>query len=219
MRSIIIVAGGAGKRMGSELPKQFILLQGLPVLCHTLQAFANACPDAQRVLVLPADQQATWRSLCSRHGFDLAHEVTAGGTERWHSVRNGLALVQHDGLVAVHDGVRPLISSALINACFDAAHAHGAAIPVVPVHASLRETDGNGNHAVDRARYRIVQTPQCFRAPLLRAAFELPYDPAFTDEATLVERSGHMITLVPGEERNIKLTTPFDLALAEQLLC
>lgn len=216
-RSIIIVAGGSGKRMGTEVPKQFLLLNGLPVLCRTLQAFALAAPDAELVLVLPADQQQTWNSLCAEHRFSVPHRITNGGMERWHSVRNGLALVEHDGLVAVHDGVRPLVTKALVEACFEAAARSGAAIPVVPVHASLREVGDAANHAVDRTRYRIVQTPQCFRVPLLRQAFEQPYDPAFTDEASMVERNGTSITLVNGDERNLKITTPTDLELAEQL--
>jgi 2-C-methyl-D-erythritol 4-phosphate cytidylyltransferase len=144
--------------------------------------------------------------------------VVAGGEERFHSVRNGLACVTHDGLVAVHDGVRPLLSADLITRCFTAAEAHGAAIPVVPISSSVRELTDEGSQPLDRSRLRAVQTPQCFRVPLLRRAFELPYDPAFTDEATLVERLGVAVHLVEGEEQNIKVTTPFDLKVAEAVL-
>jgi 2-C-methyl-D-erythritol 4-phosphate cytidylyltransferase len=217
-RSTIIVAGGSGKRMGASVPKQFLLLKGMPVLCRTIEAFYQADPDMQLIVVLPEDQLDSWRMLCIGHGFTLEHSVVCGGEERFHSVREGLKEVKHEGLVAVHDGVRPLVSVGLIARCLAAAEAHGAAIPVVPVSSSVREVIGDGSRAVDRARLRLVQTPQCFRVPLLRKAFELPYDAAFTDEATLVERTGTTVHLVEGEERNIKLTTPLDLRVAEVFL-
>jgi 2-C-methyl-D-erythritol 4-phosphate cytidylyltransferase len=217
-RSTIIVAGGSGKRMGASVPKQFLLLKGMPVLCRTIEAFYQADPDMQLIVVLPEDQLDSWRMLCIGHGFTLEHSVVCGGEERFHSVREGLKEVKHEGLVAVHDGVRPLVSVELIARCLAAAEAHGAAIPVVPVSSSVREVIGDGSRAVDRARLRLVQTPQCFRVPLLRKAFERPYDPAFTDEATLVERTGTTVHLVEGEERNIKLTTPLDLRVAEVFL-
>lgn len=217
-RSTIIVAGGSGKRMGASVPKQFLLLKGMPVLCRTIEAFYQADPDMQLIVVLPEDQLDSWRMLCIGHGFTLEHSVVCGGEERFHSVREGLKEVKHEGLVAVHDGVRPLVSVGLIARCLAAAEAHGAAIPVVPVSSSVREVIGGGSRAVDRARLRLVQTPQCFRVPLLRKAFERPYDPAFTDEATLVERTGTTVHLVEGEERNIKLTTPLDLRVAEVFL-
>lgn len=217
-RSTIIVAGGSGKRMGASVPKQFLLLKGKPVLCRTIEAFYQADPDMQLIVVLPEDQLDSWRMLCIGHGFTLEHSVVCGGEERFHSVREGLKEVKHEGLVAVHDGVRPLVSVELIARCLAAAEAHGAAIPVVPVSSSVREVIGGGSRAVDRARLRLVQTPQCFRVPLLRKAFELPYDAAFTDEATLVERTGTTVHLVEGEERNIKLTTPLDLRVAEVFL-
>ena len=217
-RSTIIVAGGSGKRMGASVPKQFLLLKGMPVLCRTIEAFYQADPDMQFIVVLPEDQLDSWRMLCIGHGFTLEHSVVCGGEERFHSVREGLKEVKHEGLVVVHDGVRPLVSVELIARCLAAAEAHGAAIPVVPVSSSVREVIGGGSRAVDRARLRLVQTPQCFRVPLLRKAFELPYDAAFTDEATLVERTGTTVHLVEGEERNIKLTTPLDLRVAEVFL-
>jgi 2-C-methyl-D-erythritol 4-phosphate cytidylyltransferase len=217
-RSTIIVAGGSGKRMGASVPKQFLLLKGMPVLCRTIEAFYQADPDMQLIVVLPEDQLDSWRMLCIGHGFTLEHSVVCGGEERFHSVREGLKEVKHEGLVVVHDGVRPLVSVELIARCLAAAEAHGAAIPVVPVSSSVREVIGGGSRAVDRARLRLVQTPQCFRVPLLRKAFERPYDPAFTDEATLVERTGTTVHLVEGEERNIKLTTPLDLRVAEVFL-
>ena len=217
-RSTIIVAGGSGKRMGSAVPKQFLLLEEKPVLCHTIEAFYRFDPDMQLIVVLPIEQMDAWAALCSEHSFAIGHTVVAGGAERFHSVGEGLKAVKHEGLVAVHDGVRPLVSVELIARCFAAAEEHGAAIPIVPVSSSVRELVDGGSHAVDRSRLRIVQTPQCFRVELLRKAFELPYDPAFTDEATLVERMDLAVHLVDGEERNIKVTTPLDLQLAEMVL-
>lgn len=217
-RSTIIVAGGSGKRMGAAVPKQFLLLAGRPILCHTIEAFHRFDPAMQLIVVLPKEQIDGWRTLCTTHGFTIEHIVVSGGEERFHSVREGLKEVKHDGLVAVHDGVRPLVSEDLIDRCFAAAEAHGAAIPVVPVSSSVRELVGEGSRAVDRSRFRMVQTPQCFRLELLRKAFENPYDPSFTDEATLVERIGLVVHLVLGEECNIKVTTPLDLILATTLL-
>lgn len=216
--STIIVAGGIGKRMASSVPKQFMLLRGKPVLCRTIAAFHRFDPEMELIVVLPKEQIAIWRTLCIGHHFSIEHTVVVGGTERFHSVREGLKEVKHDGLVAVHDGVRPLVSTELITRCFAAAELHGATIPVVPIGSSVREVNGQSSRALDRTTLRTVQTPQCFLVPLLRKAFELPYDPAFTDEATLVERSGMTVHLVEGEERNIKVTTPMDLRLAEVLL-
>lgn len=217
-RSAIIVAGGSGKRMGTAVPKQFLMLGGRPVLCRTIEAFRRWDAGMHLVVVLPAEQIKPWQELCSKYGFALAHTVVPGGPERFHSVREGLREVRHNGLVAVHDGVRPLVSAALIQRCFAQAERHGAAIPVVPVHASVREVEGPRSQAVDRSKLRMVQTPQCFAVPLLRKAFELPFDPAFTDEATLVEHTGAAIALVDGEEANIKITAPVDLRVAEALM-
>ncbi|HQV38357.1 MAG TPA: 2-C-methyl-D-erythritol 4-phosphate cytidylyltransferase [Flavobacteriales bacterium] len=217
-RSTIIVAGGSGKRMASPVPKQFMLVKGKPVLCHVISAFHLYDPAMQIIVVLPKEQIDSWRVLCIGHGFTIDHTVVAGGEERFHSVREGLKEVAHDGLVAVHDGVRPLVSLGLIERCFAAAELHDAAIPVVPVSSSMRELTDEGSRALDRSRLRIVQTPQCFQVELLRKAFKLPYDPAFTDEATLVERMGNLVRLVEGDERNIKVTTPDDLVIAAALL-
>lgn len=211
-KSAILVAGGMGTRMGGPIPKQFMLLKGRPLLCWTIEAFHRHDPAMPIIVVLPEEQITVWRTLCIGHGFLIDHTVVAGGKERFHSVREGLGRVADGGLVAVHDGVRPLVSVELIDRCFRAAEAHGAAIPVVPITSSVRQVEGGTSRPVDRTRLRAVQTPQCFRTDLLRKAFELPYDPAFTDEATLVERTGTTVHLVDGEERNIKVTTPFDLA-------
>ena len=216
-RSTIIVAGGSGNRMGGPIPKQFLLLKEKPLLCWTIEAFRTFDAEMPIIVVLPEAQIPIWKSLCIGHSFLVEHKVVAGGTERHHSVKNGLAAVKHDGLVAVHDGVRPLVSTDLIGRCFQAAEEGGAAVPVVPITSSVREVDSvkGTSHPVDRSRLRAVQTPQCFQVGLLRKAFELPYDPAFTDEATLVERNGVTVHLVPGEEHNIKVTTPLDLQVAE----
>jgi 2-C-methyl-D-erythritol 4-phosphate cytidylyltransferase len=217
-RSTIIVAGGSGKRLGGPVPKQFQTLKGRPLLLWTIEAFHRFDPAMALIVVLPREHFDIWRALCMGHRFFIAHAVVAGGEQRWHSVKAGLEKVEHDGSVAVHDGVRPLVSTDLIARCFEAAETHAAAIPVVPVVPSIRETTADGSRALDRSKLLAVQTPQCFHADLLRKAFEQPYDPAFTDEATLVERTGVKVALVEGEEHNIKVTTPLDLKVAELLL-
>ena len=217
--TILIVAGGRGTRMGGPQPKQFLELAGRPVLMHTLEAFDRWDASARLIVVLPEDQIETWKRLCEAHVFGRIHRVVAGGETRFHSVRNGLGAVASDGLIAVHDGVRPLVAPSVIAACFAAAADGGAAVPVVPVVESVREMDADGDsRPVDRTRLRVVQTPQVFRADVLRAAYCLPYDPRFTDDASVVEASGVAVRLVPGNRENIKLTTPMDLLLAEQLM-
>ena len=217
--TILIVAGGRGTRMGGPQPKQFLELVGRPVLMHTLEAFDRWDASARLIVVLPEDQIDTWKRLCEAHVFGRIHRVVAGGETRFHSVRNGLDAVASDGLIAVHDGVRPLVAPSVIAACFAAAADGGAAVPVVPVVESVREVDADGcSRPVDRARLRVVQTPQVFRTDVLRAAYRLPYDPRFTDDASVVEASGVAVRLVPGNRENIKLTTPMDLLLAEQLM-
>ncbi|MBK9176405.1 MAG: 2-C-methyl-D-erythritol 4-phosphate cytidylyltransferase [Flavobacteriales bacterium] len=215
-RSTIIVAGGSGTRLGGPVPKQFQKAKGRPLLMWTIEAFHRYDPLMRLIVVLPQTHFEIWRALCMGHRFFIEHQVVAGGEQRWHSVKAGLEKVQGDGLVAVHDGVRPLVSAELIGRCFDAADQHAAAVPVVPVVPSIRETTADGSRALDRSKLLAVQTPQCFHTDLLRRAFEQPYDPAFTDEAALVERLGVKVTLVEGEEDNIKITTAMDLKLAEQ---
>lgn len=217
-KAAILVAGGSGKRMGGSIPKQFMLLKGRPLLCWTIDVFRKYGATMPIIVVLPEAQIPIWKALCIGHGFHTEHRIVPGGEERFHSVRNGLAAVDHDGVVAVHDGVRPLVSVELIARCFDSAEEHGSAIPVVPISSSVREVIGEGSRAIDRTTLRAVQTPQCFRVELLRKAFELPYDPAFTDEATLVERIGEQVRLVDGEERNLKVTTSTDLEFVQQLI-
>lgn len=211
----IIVAGGSGSRMQRELPKQFIEVAGKPVLMHTIEQFYRYNPDIRLIVVLPEQQQVAWRSLCQRHKFTIFHLVVAGGVTRFGSVKNGLAMVQGDGLVAVHDGVRPFISTYIIKAAFQAAAEHKAAVVAVSPKDSIREVTEDGSRAVSRVNYKMVQTPQCFQADLLRKAYEQPESNHFTDDASVVEMLGEKIVLVEGSYRNIKITTPEDLILAE----
>lgn len=215
---VIIVAGGQGHRLGGSLPKQFRLLGGLPVLARTINRFAETLPGAQIVVALPASHTSFWHDLAAR--FDVAaHTVVEGGEERFHSVRNALAALAPDTeLIAVQDAVRPLGSADLIRRIVEAAAEHGAAIPVVEPADSFRETDGSTSHPVDRSRLRIVQTPQAFRAEVLRRAYEAPYCPEFTDDASVVERSGCEVVLCEGERQNLKITAFEDLIVAEALL-
>lgn len=217
-RAVIIVAGGSGKRMQSALPKQFMMLGGLPVVAHTINTFSEALPGAEIVVVLPEEHIPLWRNLAAR--FDIAvHRCIAGGKERFHSVKNGLdALSEEVEYVAVHDGVRALATKKMILRVQLAAEERGAAIPVTEVVDSYRRVDGSESYIVPRTELRIVQTPQTFSAELLRRAYEQPFSDKFTDDASVVEALGAKITLVEGERRNIKLTTPEDMLIAERLL-
>ena len=217
MDYVIIVAGGKGLRMGGDVPKQFQLLGNQPVLMHTLQRFADDCKDLQIILVLPQEQIEYWSDLGEKYHFGVEHWIVAGGETRFHSVQNGLAQIPDDaeGVVAVHDGVRPLVSREVIEKCFEEARRKKAVVPVVPVVESLRHvSDG----AVPRADYRLVQTPQTFDIQLLKQAYHQPYSKDFTDDASVVEAFGHPISMVEGNRENIKLTTPFDLKIAEAII-
>jgi 2-C-methyl-D-erythritol 4-phosphate cytidylyltransferase len=217
-KTAIIVAGGSGTRMGAAVPKQFLELAGRPVLYHTIAAFINAYEDMQVVLVVPEAHFAPAREVLGCFDSPPAVTLVKGGETRFHSVKNGLQQVQEKTVVFVHDGVRPLLSPALIRSCYEATLVHGNAIPVIDMKDSVRELNGEGNKAVNRDLFKIIQTPQTFLSEQLLPAFELPYDPLFTDEATVVERLGHRIHLVAGEERNIKITRPLDLVIAQALL-
>lgn len=220
-RIAIIVAGGTGQRMGASTPKQFLPLGGEPVLMRTLRAFAYIEPAIRLVLVLPAAHEEQWQNLCAQHNFSVTHTVVHGGAERFHSVRNGLQHVPNspNALVAVHDAVRPLIEPMLIATAYDMAQRHGAAVPVVPPVDSVRVLLDNGHtQAVERNRVLLVQTPQTFRADLLLSAYAQPYSPHFTDDASVVEAAGIGITTFAGQASNIKLTTPYDMAVAEYLI-
>ncbi|MDU0370717.1 2-C-methyl-D-erythritol 4-phosphate cytidylyltransferase [Hymenobacter endophyticus] len=219
-RVAILVAGGSGTRMGADRPKQFLELAGEPVLLHTLRRFAEPSLQVSKiVLVLPTEQFATWQVLCEQYAITIPHQVVAGGATRWASVRNGLASLpnREKGVVAVHDGVRPLTPIAVIEATYQAAYNHGAAVAAVVPKDSVRGLNQQGSYALNRSRLRLVQTPQCFGLELLRRAYQLPELTTFTDDASVVEDL-HPIHLVEGDYRNIKITTPEDLLLAEALL-
>jgi 2-C-methyl-D-erythritol 4-phosphate cytidylyltransferase len=192
-------------------------LAGKPVLLHTIQAFAAAYDDMEIVLAVPSAHFAYVETLLKELPALLRITLVAGGETRFHSVKNGLQHAQ-GSVVFVHDGVRPLVSTSLIRHCYESALQHGSAIPVIDMKDSIREISANGNKAVDRDKYKIIQTPQTFLSDILLPAFELPYDPLFTDEATVVERLGHKVHLVQGEESNIKITKPLDLTIAAALL-
>jgi len=215
--SVIIVAGGSGKRFGSTTPKQFLNLNGKPVLMHALEVFFRYNPSIQIILVLPEAHVNTWNYLVEQHKFAVQHTLVLGGAERFNSVKNGLSVANGD-LIAVHDGVRPLAHCKTIEHCFAAAQEYGAAVPVIPIVETLRQLTAESSETVSRDSFRAVQTPQCFRAPLLREAYSQEYTPAFTDDASVVELAGHMIKLVEGNSENIKITNPVDLAIAEALL-
>jgi 2-C-methyl-D-erythritol 4-phosphate cytidylyltransferase len=218
----IIVAGGSGTRFGAELPKQFLELGGKPILMRSIEAFANSgnCP-VDVIVTLPSDQMDLWQRLCDRYGFDVPHRVVPGGETRWHSVKHALDSmgdVNEVDIIAVHDGVRPMVTADVICRTIAAARRDGAAIPVVALNDSVRQVVGEASHALDRSALRAVQTPQAFDARLLLDAYSLPYQPTFTDDASVVEQLGHPITLVEGDPHNLKITRPMDLALAEYLL-
>jgi 2-C-methyl-D-erythritol 4-phosphate cytidylyltransferase len=205
--------------MGGELPKQFIPVEGRPVLMRTLDAFHACDASIQLILVLPHDHQAYWHELCAQYQFAVPHRIADGGATRFHSVQSGLSLVDApEALVAVHDGVRPFVSPEVISRCYAEAEAHGAVVPVIPVVETVRQLVGEGSKTVARDAYRLVQTPQTFRATLLRRAYEQPYTDAFTDDASVVEALGSAVSLVDGNRENIKLTTPFDLIVAKALV-
>ena len=217
---VIIVAGGKGLRMGSDVPKQFLPVGGKPVLMHTLETFHSADDELRIILVLPAEQQSYWQELCDEHQFSVPHQIATGGETRFHSVGNGLALIPdaEESVVGVHDGVRPFVSKEVVLRCYEVAREQGAAIPVVPVVETLRQVLPEGDSlTVDRNLYRLVQTPQVFRVGILKEAYRQPYQPSFTDDASVVEALGHRITLVDGNRENVKITTPSDLIFAERL--
>ncbi|MBF9255526.1 2-C-methyl-D-erythritol 4-phosphate cytidylyltransferase [Pontibacter sp. 172403-2] len=211
----IIVAGGSGSRMQHDQPKQFIGVAGKPILMHTIERFYKYNPAIGLVVVLPVQQLDTWRALCRKYNFTIPHQVVTGGATRFASVKNGLEALRGEALVAVHDGVRPFVDTATIKAVYEAAAKYGSAVVAVSPKDSIRELTASGSKAVPRAGYKLVQTPQCFRVGILRQAYEQPEQAHFTDDATVVESIGESITLVEGSYRNIKITTPEDLILAE----
>ena len=217
---IIIVAGGKGNRFKSELPKQFITLGDKPILMHTIEAFYNYENFIEIIVVLPEDQIMFWKELCSKYNFILNHRLMAGGEARFHSVKNGLSLIKGNGIVGIHDGVRPLVDKQTIDNCFLIAEQRGNAIPVVDLVDSVRKIDETGNSKmVNRANYKLIQTPQVFKNELIQAAFNQDFRPSFTDDASVLEAyNNSTINMVEGNRQNIKITTPEDLIYAEAIL-
>ena len=214
----IIVAGGLGTRMNAGIPKQFLLLKGKPVLMHTMDVFCRYDNKIQFIITLPEKVFDQWQQLCEKHNFNITHQLVKGGKTRFHSVKNALYHIKEKGLIAVHDGVRPLVSISTISACYDKAEKSGNAIPVIAIPESIRQIDPHGSKAVERSLFRLVQTPQVFQSDVLLDAYEQSYLLAFTDDAGVVEKKGHIIHLVEGNPENIKITTPTDMRIAEALL-
>lgn len=204
--------------MQSSLPKQFMLLLDVPILMHTIERFAQSHEDMQIVVVLPSEQIPLWNNMCKQMVFDIPHMVAEGGDTRYESVKNGLALCGDEGVVGIHDGVRPMVSPEFISTCFESTEQHGSALPVIPITQSLRKRDGEASHAVSREGMVAVQTPQCFRLEEIKRCYDQPFDPSFTDDATVFEKAGHQVHLIDGEQTNIKITTQGDLQMAEALL-
>lgn len=209
----IIVAGGSGRRMKSDVPKQFLLLKGKPILQHTIERFLEVLPASQIILVLPEGERLIWETLCDQHNFHPSIQIVNGGGSRFQSVRNGLSAIgQTEGLIAVHDGVRPFIAPDIIRNSFETAARTGSAVTCVPVKDSVRVVGVDGvSQAVDRSHYRLVQTPQTFQLAAFRQAFQTEEQPFFTDCASVMEYAGFSITLIEGAYENIKITTPDDL--------
>lgn len=214
----IIVAGGKGTRIKSSVPKQFLELNGVPIIIHTLNAFARYSSQIKIILVLPEDDIKTWEQLSKKHAFTTPVLLQTGGDTRFQSVKRGLRKIDGNGLVAIHDGVRPLISEDIIGASFRLAAVHQSAVAAVRLKESIRMTDQDNTKAVERSRFRIVQTPQTFDVALIRKAYEAKEDPNLTDDASVAERAGHVISLFEGSYENIKITTPEDLVIASALL-
>lgn len=213
----IIVAGGSGRRMKSAVPKQFLPLEGRPLLMQSIERFYTFDNSIELILVLPAGHHSLWEKLCTEHSFGISHRLVAGGEERFHSVRAGLALVAGESLVAIHDGVRPLVSHDTIWRCYADAEEFGNAVPFVGPADSVRVVEGDDSRPVARDEVRMIQTPQVFLSSIIIKAYERGFNPSFTDDATVAEASGIKIHLTHGNRENIKITTPEDLAVAHAL--
>jgi 2-C-methyl-D-erythritol 4-phosphate cytidylyltransferase len=214
----LIVAGGSGSRMKSEVPKQFMLLDKLPVLMHSINRFYHFNPEIEIILVLPEVQFGTWNSLCKKHKFNVNHQIIAGGENRFQSVKNGLTAISENGIVFIHDGARPLVSTETIARCLETTVEKGNAVPVSTVVESLRMVENGVNKIVDREKFVNIQTPQTFYVEEIKAAYAQGYDPLSTDDTSILERSGKTINLVEGNRENIKITHPADLIVAKALL-
>jgi 2-C-methyl-D-erythritol 4-phosphate cytidylyltransferase len=214
----LIVAGGKGTRIKSKIPKQFLELNGLPILMHTINAFVRYSNSVRIILVLPEEDFEIWNALCAKFSFNVPVTLQRGGESRFQSVKNGLDKIEGDGLVAIHDGVRPLVSEDIIGASFRLAAVHQSAVAAVRLKESIRMTDQDNTKAMDRSRFRLIQTPQTFQVDLIKKAYQQKEDVSMTDDASVAERAGHIISLFEGSYENIKITTPEDLIVAEALL-
>ncbi len=215
---VIITAGGTGSRMKSDVPKQFLLLKGKPILMHSIERFFNYSNDLNIVISLPEEFISYWKNLCDKHKFAIEHTVVKGGTTRFNSIKNALQEVKGAGLVAVHDGVRPLVSGKTIESTYKTARLKGNAVASRNIYFSLRKTEGLKNFAINRNNYKEIQTPQTFKSELLKEAYSLKYEESFTDDAAVVERLGVTINLIEGNPENIKITAKNDLIIAEALI-
>lgn len=214
----LIVAGGSGSRMKTDMPKQFLMLNGLPVLMHTIKKFYQFNAQIEMILVLPESQAESWRNLCLEFQFEIKHRVVFGGSNRFMSVQNGLDAINDNGIVFIHDGVRPLVSTETINRCLETTLDKGNAVPVLPVVESLRMLEQGTSRMVDREKFVSIQTPQTFYVDEIKAAYAQGYSPQFTDDTSVLERSGKPIYMVKGNRENIKITHPVDLVVARALI-
>jgi 2-C-methyl-D-erythritol 4-phosphate cytidylyltransferase len=214
----VIVAGGKGNRVGGEIPKQFLFIGGKPMLMHTIEAFYLFNKETRIVVVLPEEFVSLWQQLCSNHHFIINHRIVVGGETRFHSVKNGLNEVSPEGIVAIHDGARPFVSPQLIQMCYnESVENQCGVIPVIDEINSVRRLTSSGSEIIDRSQLKLVQTPQVFPAHLLKRAYELEYDSSYTDDASVAEKYGVNIKLIPGEYTNIKITTSLDIVIAEHI--
>jgi 2-C-methyl-D-erythritol 4-phosphate cytidylyltransferase len=217
-QTVLIVAGGSGLRMNNNIPKQFLLIKDRPVLMHTINKFKIYSESIEVRLVLPHAQIPYWKELCNKYQFTVQHQIFHGGDNRFLSVKNGLSGIQNEGLIAIHDGVRPLVSKDTIQKCFETAQKTGTAIPVIDVVETLREQRLEMSYTVNRSNFKIVQTPQVFNNQVITKAYQQPYKESFTDDASVVESIGHPISMVEGNSENIKITRPIDLTIAEAIM-
>ena len=213
----LIVAGGSGRRMGTDIPKQFLEIAGKPILMHTIERFYDFDESIEIITVLPENQLLFWSELKEKYSFSIQHKIVRGGETRFFSVKNGLEFVDPSGQVAIHDGVRPLVSNDTIRRCFESADKYGNCIPVISPSDSLRMITQEGNRPVDRMQFKQVQTPQVFKSELIKKAYQQEYQPDFTDDATVLERMGEKINMVEGNRENIKITNPQDMIIAQGL--
>lgn len=215
---VLIVAGGKGKRMGADIPKQFLKINNYPLILHTINKFLKTIKNPELIIVLPEDYFTLWKKVVKDYGFSRDHKLVKGGCERFFSVKNALNTLNGDGIIAIHDAVRPLVEESVILEAFYNAKKFGSAVPAVPVFESVRKIENNQSSAVNRNDFILIQTPQTFRLPLIKKAYNTEYISSFTDDAGVYEAAGNNIHLIEGNKENIKITTPSDLSLASAYL-